>query len=213
MSDDQSPTSVEFDDVRVDSTALAAQHSDLMANRSFFSRLSSPLRWVRAVVTVVGAAAVAWATQRAGVGLSGALCVFIGCLPFLWGAGWLASMVVMGRVVGTRVKRELEARGGFAGLVANVPKVSVRVRLVVTEAGLEVTEGAAPARLAAWSSVTIDRLADAAWVNVMPGDGAALRLTVPGAAFASADAFDDFCLQVQRHIWRAGRLSPTSFRE
>ncbi|MEW6435294.1 MAG: hypothetical protein AB1730_27690 [Myxococcota bacterium] len=160
------------------------------------------VRVVRAVVVVVGALAVAFATQRGGLPLPTALCVFAGVLPVLWIAGWFGGFVLSAR------RLAAQARGAVAALGESEADVrrrahAERVRLEVRDDGLLIErrgELENVARTVPWREVRFSR----------PGPGGAILqlgpfelLEVPAAAFAEPSAFDAFCLAVQAQVWRA----------
>ena len=167
------------------------------AGRRFVQRVHG----VRAAVVLLGALAVAFLTQRLGFGLGGALCVFLGLLPVLRGAGWLGGLLFSTRRLASDVSAQLgsalsaEERGRRWHLE--------RVRLEVREDGLwlyrkgELTDGQ---QTWAWRDVRVSRPGP---VAALLGLGADEVLEVPASAFPSGSDFDAFCLALQAKLWRA----------
>ena len=83
-----------------------------------------------------------------------------------------------------------------------------KVKLLVRGDGLETIRDGGPAELVPWSRVKMDRV-DAKTLALFVRDASGLALNetlpVPRAAFSSDDAFDAFCLEVQKHVWEAQR--------
>lgn len=195
------PPSVEFEHQRLAMPPSAAPLGRVIDAKEL-PGYATRVRVVRAVVVVVGALAVAFATQRGGLSLTTALCVFVGVLPVLWIAGWLGGFLLSAR------RLAAQARG--AGLAIEEFEAEVRrrtrterVRLEVRDDGLfverrgELENGA---RTVPWREVHFTR----------PGPGGAIvqlspleLLEVPATAFAEPSAFDAFCLAVQARVWRA----------
>lgn len=156
-------------------------------------------RWV---FVVVGAAIVAFVTQRSGLSLPLALCPFFGVLPVLWVGGWLfgyrlhlvraaqAGEIEMGS---TQWKHELES--------VLVPE---RVKIAISREAMIVTRDDVVAS-AAWKHVQFKRFGvQEIAIFFGPGD-APQAVSVPRTAFTSDAAFDDFCLTMQGFIWEAER--------
>ncbi len=129
----------------------------------------------------------AFVTQRAGLPLQGALCLFVALLPF----AWLASLVVGGTV--------------FVRTQRGTPRVE-RLALEFDEQGLTVRW---PTRqhLAPWSTVKMNRDRSRLVVLLVPqqvGERAE-TFVVPERAFDTPQAFDEFCLELQKAVWAAER--------
>jgi hypothetical protein len=141
---------------------------------------------------------VAFATQRAGVSLSGALCIFAGALPALWVMGWLSGALLHLR----RTARQLGEVGSTkwqAQVEAATRRSKVAFELLDT--GLQVTREGSAASLVGYPRVGMQRLGPEVLVVNVEGEA----FQVPCAAFPSADEFDAFCLALQGHVWRAER--------
>ncbi len=166
--------------------------------------LLSKARITRGIFVVIGAAAIAFITQRAGISLGGALCLFLVALPALWVGGWLFGFLFSARRAAKRFARDVGS-SGWQNELAAVTMLE-KVKLSADAPGLEVTrtEGT---QLVQWKMVRIERV-DADTLAVSLGlEDLALNesLMVPRAAFPSAEAFDEFCLTVQRFVWEAQR--------
>jgi hypothetical protein len=163
----------------------------------------------RVVFLVAGAGLIAFATQRAGMELQTGLCLFVVALPLLWVGGWLWGFLFSFIVHARKAKGEVQARIGSTSWQQELESVTVveKVKLRVIAEGLEcVRDGAA--ELVAWSRVKMDRV-DAKTLALFVRDESGLALNetlpVPRNAFASDEAFDAFCLEVQKHVWGAQR--------
>ncbi|MFT3706532.1 MAG: hypothetical protein QM817_02580 [Archangium sp.] len=175
-------------------------------------KMSRRARVWRVVFLIAGAATIAFATQRAGMELQTGLCLFVVALPLLWVGGWLWGFLFSFIMHARKAKGgNLEARVGSTSWQQELESVTVieKVKLVVQADGLHcVREGASP-ELVPWSRVKMDRV-DAKTLALFVRDdvsGLALNetLPVPRSAFVSDEAFDAFCLEVQKHVWEAQR--------
>lgn len=153
----------------------------------------------RAVVVVLGAAGLAWATQRLGMPVVAGLCVFFAALPVLWLIGFLAGALLTVRSMAGAVREAAQAPGAPGPVVE-------KIGLEVGEEGLTVTRkrGAEAAQIeqAPWHAVHLNRPAPDVAVLLL---GAGQALQVPASAFGDAAAFDSFCLKLQERIWAAQR--------
>lgn len=169
------------------------------------------VRVVRAVVVLLGALAIALATQRAGVGLSAALCVFLGLLPVLWIAGWLGGFALTARRFVAQAKQGVQGLDLQAELARHTR--SERVRLEVHAEGLRVVRrGAADqddTHTWPWQQVSFTRPGpQAAVLHLGAGElvlGPGELLELPASAFPDAAAFDAFCLELQGRVWATQR--------
>jgi hypothetical protein len=161
-------------------------------------QLAGRIRVTRWLVLLAGAAAVAFATQRAGVSLSGALCIFAGALPVLWVGGWLTGAGLHMR----RTVKQFEAQLDAGAPPAQVSEAGgEHVAFELLEGGLQVTRaGRAPA-LVGFQRVGMQRLGPEVLVVTVEGE----PFHVPRAAFPDAGAFDAFCLELQGRVWNAER--------
>lgn len=154
---------------------------------------------VRAVVVVVGAAGLAWATQRLGMPVVAGLCVFFAALPVLWLVGFFAGALLTVRSMAGAVREAALDRGPRDDLVEKIGlEVGEEALTVTRKRGTE----AAQIEQAPWSAVHLNRPAPEL-AMLMLGAGQAIQ--VPASAFADAAAFDAFCLKVQERIWAAQR--------
>jgi hypothetical protein len=199
------PLEVEFEHRRLPPGAAAFAPAQARVT-TLKARIGRGAQLSRALVVVGGAAGIAWATQRAGLALPGALCLFFGALPVLWVGGWLLGFLFQAR----RTAKQLSSEYGSmdwqqAAATATVPE---RVKLGVSDEGLEVTrEGSR--ELIAWGRVSMNR----AWPTGLvlfygATEGSAPLpdgLVVPCSAFPTGEGFDDFCAAVQRQLWAAER--------
>lgn len=154
----------------------------------------------RAVIVVLGAAALAFVTQRLGMSLGAGLCAFFGALPVLWLFGFFVGALL------TMRKTAMAARGVDWSAELQKNLVSERVTLEVGEPGLRVTrrlgEEHESTELVGWQRINLTRLGpDAALIGLEP----AVPISLPASAFPDAAAFDAFCLAVQGHVWAAQR--------
>jgi hypothetical protein len=179
--------------------APALEVTDARSLPGFMSRV----RVARAVVVVSGALVTAFATQRSGLPLAGATCVFVGMLPVLWFAGWLGGFLWWARRTVRQAGEAAVQAGDVAVSLARQRAHRERVRLEVRDDGLLVArrfEQEADERTVPWPGVHLTR----------PGPAAALLqvgplelIELPASAFPDAAAFDAFCLAVQARVWRA----------
>lgn len=176
-------------------------------------KMSARARVWRVGIVLLGAGAIAWLTQRAGLELRASLCFFLGALPILWVGGWLFGFLFTFAVHARRARgRGVQVRVGSLGWQQELESVTFteRVKLSPHERGLDCVRDGAH-QLITWDRVRVER-PDATTLALFlqePG-GLALNeaLPVPRAAFASDEAFDAFCLEVQRHVWEAQRRGP-----
>ncbi len=194
---------VEFEQRRLKPGALP---QSLTPGKERFKGLLVRARLMRAAFVVVGAASIAFATQRAGIPLGGALCLFFVALPVLWVGGWIFGFLFQAR----RAARKLTQHVGSTKWQDELAAATVveRIKLSVNELGLSVTNSDGT-QLIGWNRVRIERLAAGSLAVFFhtQHEGLALNesLNVPGTAFSSTDAFDAFCLEMQRHVWNAQR--------
>jgi hypothetical protein len=162
-------------------------------------QLAGRIRVTRWVVLLAGAAAVAYATQRSGVSLWGALCIFGGALPVLWVAGWLTGAGLHMRRTVKQFEAQLDS-GALQGQVeAGGEKEHVAFELL--EGGLQVTRAGRSPTLVGFQRVGMQRLGPEVLVVNVEGE----PFQVPRAAFPDAGAFDAFCLALQGRVWNAER--------
>jgi hypothetical protein len=194
--------SVEFERRRL-APAPSANGLHVVMGGPAATRFTRRLHGVRAAVVVLGALAVAFVTQRLGVGLGGALCAFLGVLPILWGAGWLFGLLVSAR----RLAADVSQHGAALPTVEGAsPRWHLeRVRLEVRDEGLrlerrgELGDGASTI---AWRDVRFTRPGPD---GALLGLGADEVLEVPASAFPALADFDAFCLALQAKVWEAAR--------
>lgn len=206
MEPSPTPLTVEFDHPRLRPEQLPqlAHLPGAVVMNEFTPGLKRRVGVARAVLVVLGAAALAFVTQRLGLPLSGGLCVFFGALPVLWIVGFLVG-------AGLTAKKTAQAvRTGAAqvnwGEALERSTVMERVTLEVGELGLRVTRRAADqpesSALVGWNRVSFTRVTpDMALLGLDPGE----PVSVPARAFPEAAAFDAFCLAVQGRVWAAQR--------
>jgi hypothetical protein len=161
-------------------------------------------RVTRGVFVVLGAATIAFTTQKAGIGLEGALCLFLFALPALWVGGWLLGFLFSARRAAKKFSQEMGSSAWQGELAATT--MIEKVKLSADAPGLEVTrtEGT---QLVRWNSVRIERISPETLAVSLGAEELALNdnLMVPRAAFPSAEAFDEFCLTLQKFVWEAQR--------
>ncbi|MFZ5439691.1 MAG: hypothetical protein ACOZQL_06765 [Myxococcota bacterium] len=201
-----SPPEVEFEHRRLRQGALPP--SLRLAREEVSSLQAKLLRRARAwrfVFLVAGAASIAWATQRLGIPLPGALCAFFGAIPLLWVGGWLFGFFVHAR----RSARTVAQRMGSARWQGELEAATVieKVRLSMSSLGLHLTRDGV-SQVVGWARVRMERVDPSTLALFVSEDtGLAMNegLLVPRSAFGSDGAFDDFCLAMQRFIWEAQR--------
>jgi len=173
--------------------------------------MSARARIWRVVIVLLGAASIAWSTQRLGLEFGTSLCLFIGALPVLWVLGWLFGMAVsmLWHVRRTKQKH-LRVQVGSMNWQNELEQVTVveKVKMAVTGEGLKLTRDGAE-QLVPWAAVKVDRVDAKTFavflLNEVSGLAMNEALPVPRSAFASDDSFDGFCLEVQKHVWEAQR--------
>lgn len=159
---------------------------------------------------IVGAGVIAWATERAGMELKSGLCLFVVALPALWVGGWLFGFLFSFFVHARRAKGDVQVQVGstnWQNELASVTEIE-KVKLLVRADGLETIRNGVT-ELVAWSRVKMDRVDSKTLALFVRDDVSGLAmnetLPVPRAAFSSDEAFDAFCLEVQKHVWEAQR--------
>lgn len=170
------------------------------------SKLVQRARLSRALFVLVGALGIAWATQRAGIELAGALCFFFGALPVLWVGGWLFGFLFQARSAAKDVATTVGSTQWQGELAAAT--VVEKVKLSMSSLGLHLTRDQ-ETQVIGWGRVRMERMGPASLAVYLGNEptGLALNeaLNVPRTAFGSDGAFDDFCLAMQRFIWEAQR--------
>lgn len=169
------------------------------------ARLLQRAQLSRAIFVLLGAAAIAWGTQRAGIGLAGAVCFFFGALPVLWVGGWLFGFLFQAR----RAARDVATTVGSTHWQGELEAATVveKVKLSMSSLGLHL-ERDGVSQVTGWPRVRMDRVGpETLALYLSEESGLALNegLMVPRSAFPSDTAFDDFCLAMQRHLWEAQR--------
>ncbi len=192
---------MEFETRRLTPAALEAP---LRGTRARLTSLLARARLVRVVVVVLGAAAIAFFTQRVGIELTGALCLFLVALPVLWVGGWLLGFFSSARRAARQAVRE-EGSGRWQVALEHAT-ITEKVKLSAASGGLLVTRSDG-AQLVPWREVRIERVNPGALAVYLASQSLAMNegLLVPRAAFASPEAFDAFCLLLQRFVWEAQR--------
>jgi hypothetical protein len=210
--DASSPPQVEFEHRRlkpgvVPPSLVAAQQKAGELGK----RMSRRAKIWRGVFVVAGAAAIAFATQRAGMELQSGLCFFLAALPVLWVGGWLFGFLFSFFVHARTAKGEIRAHVGSMNWQQELAQNSVveKVKMTVLTEGLELLRDA-DRQLVPWAAIKLDRV-DAKTLAVYllnESSGLAMNeaLPVPRVSFASDEAFDAFCLEAQKHVWEAQRL-------
>jgi hypothetical protein len=167
----------------------------------------------RALFVIAGALVIAWGTQRAGIELPQALCFFFGTLPVLWVGGWLAGAMFQAR----RTVRQATGRMGSTAWQreAQAATVQEQVKLTVSDEALVVKRDGVESRHD-WPAVHLNRLGpDQATLHFGAQSGGFMleeALVVPSSVFPNPEAFDEFCLAIQRRLWAAQRLAITNRR-
>lgn len=162
----------------------------------------------RGIFVLLGALAIAWATERAGIELPGAICFYFGALPVLWVGGWLFGFLFQAR----RAAKDVATTMGSTQWQGELSAATVveKVKLSMTSLGLNITHGA-ETQVVGWPRVRMERMGPDGLVVFVNQDGGGLAMNeamqVPRSAFSSDSAFDDFCLTMQRFIWEAQRKS------
>lgn len=192
---------VEFEHRRLKPGALPPS---LAAPQERVRSLVTRARLTRAVFVVLGAAAIAFVTQRAGIGLNGALCLFLFALPALWVGGWLLGFLFSARRAVKTLSREMGSTAWQGELAATT--MLEKVKLSADARGLEVTRSEGT-QMVRWRAVRIERVDPETLAVSLGAEEFALNesLMVPRAAFPSVEAFDEFCLTLQRFVWEAQR--------
>lgn len=173
-------------------------------------KMSRRARIWRVGFLIVGAAAIAWATERAGMEFKSGLCLFVVALPVLWVGGWLFGFLFSFFVHARKAKGDVQVQVGSTNWQNELASVTVveKVKLLVRADGLETIRNGVT-ELVAWSRVKMDRVDSKTLALFVRDDVSGLALNetlpVPRAAFSSDEAFDAFCLEVQKHVWEAQR--------
>ncbi len=160
----------------------------------------------RALFVVGGAAAIAWATQRAGIGLSEATCLFLGTLPVLWVSGWLFGFLFHGYRSAKRLRLSMGSQQWQKELEA--ASETEHIKLSVSAEGLRLTRNQ-HVELIDWKRLNIARLGPNTLAVFLPhphGLVSTETLNVPRSAFESDGSFDAFCIHLQRLIWEGQRV-------
>ncbi len=198
---DSGPHEVEFESRRLQPGKIAS----LQPAQQSFKSLLARARLIRVIVTVAGAGALAFITARAGIPLSGALCLFLIALPGLWVGGWLLGFFTQAK----RTARELNRDMGSVHWQQELEAATTieRVKLSAASDGLTLTRAGETKQLP-WRSVRVERMNASTLAVYLTAEELALNesLRVPAQAFASPEAFDAFCLALQRFVWEAQRL-------
>lgn len=157
----------------------------------------------RGIFVLLGAVAIAWATQRAGFHLPMALCFFFGALPMLWVGGWLFGLLFQARRTAEHLAATETSTPRQGPETATVVE---KVKLSMSSVGLHITRDA-QSQVIGWSHVRMNRIGPGGVAIFLAGETGALNdsLMVPHTAFSSDATFDDFCLTMQRFIWEAER--------
>ena len=170
------------------------------------SKLVQQARVSRAIFVLLGALAIAWATQRAGIELPGALCFFFGALPVLWVGGWLFGFLFQAR----RAAKDVATTVGSTQWQGELEAATVveKVKISMSSLGLHLSRDA-QSQVIGWSRVRMDRMGPGTLALYLGEETTGLALNeglmVPRSAFSSDTTFDDFCLTMQRFIWEAQR--------
>ncbi|MGV3624236.1 MAG: hypothetical protein ACO1OB_25685 [Archangium sp.] len=194
---------VEFEQRRLDPGVIA---QSIPPAQEGMKRLLNRARIVRAVIVLLGAASIAFGTQRAGIPLGGALCLFFGALPVLWIGGWLIGFITQAR----RAARKLNANVGSSEWQAKLKAATTieKVKLSFNESGITVTRHETT-KLTGWNRVRIERInAGELAIHYQPEFADTSRpelLNLPSSAFPTTEAFDTFCLEMQKLVWAAQR--------
>ncbi len=200
------PNEVEFEHRRLKPGTVPAS---LQHTRASLAPLPAKVlrraRGWRLVFVVLGAAAIAFGTQRAGIELPYALCFFFGALPVLWVGGWVFGFFFTAQ---RSVKKVASTMGStqWQQELAAATELE-KVKLSMSTLGLHLTRDG-QSSVVGWNRVRMARMGpETLAVYVGEDTGLAMNegLMVPRSAFASDTAFDDFCLQLQRHLWEAER--------
>ncbi len=172
---------------------------------SLQTRMMKRARAWRALFVVAGALAIAFGTQRAGIELPSALCLFFGALPVLWVGGWLFGFLFHAR----RAAKDVATTVGSTQWQGELAAATVveKVKVAMSSLGLHLTRDEA-SQVVGWGRVRMERVGPEALViffNEETGLAMNEGLMVPRSAFGSDTTFDDFCLSMQRFIWEAQR--------
>ena len=202
---EQPTLEIEFEHRRLKPGTVPAS---LQGAQARLSGLRRQAQWSRAVFVLVGALGIAWATERAGIALPGALCFFFGALPVLWVGGWLFGFLFQAR----RAAKAVAGKVGSTQWLGELAAVTVveKVKLSMSAIGLHITRDQ-DTQVIGWARVRMDRMGPATLAVFMNDEPSGLAMNegmmVPRAAFGSDTAFDDFCLAMQRFIWESQRKS------
>lgn len=169
------------------------------------ARLMRRMNVWRMGITVVGAGLIAYATQKMGIELPYAMCLFFGALPVLWLGGLMIGFVFSARKVAVE---ELDTRVGSTQWKQELEAATTteQVRLSLASGGLELERDGVKS-FTPWARLRLERHDAKAVMIFFSGTELALdeALTVPRSAFGSDEAFDGFCLEAQRLVWAAQR--------
>lgn len=206
---DTSPRKVEFEHRRlkpgvVPPSLVEAQHKADELGR----KMSRRAKIWRAVIVVLGAAAIAWGSQRLGLQFEGGLCLFLAALPVLWVGGWLFGFLFSFATAARKANGEIRARVGSLDWQHELAQASVmeKVSMTVLADGLELVRDG-ERQLVPWGALKVDRVDSNTLLVFLLNESSGLAmnaaLPVPSSAFASKTEWDEFCVEVQKQVWAA----------
>lgn len=144
----------------------------------------------RGAALLIGAVAIALLTRAFGLGLGGALCVFVGLLPLLLAGAWVVGFFTMVKAT-TELVRENAASGGPGVVTLRRQKV----RLMLSPEALEVElDDGGQRRTELWPWAEVHFEPGEAVVRLRKGRE---QLDVPVAAFGTPERFALFTQAVQ----------------
>ncbi len=200
------PRSVAFDRELAEAPQRTAGAVDAKALRDPVMR---NMTLARRATIVAGAIAIAFFSHLAGLGLGGALCVFLGLLPILYVFSLFVGMGAMVKTA-TKVVHDHQQQysspvplGGRFQLVRRTQHVTVTLGADALEIGVRDDRGAQTDRWP-WAEVRLDRTGDA--LIVARGTES---FTVPDRAFGEPAQVQAFALEAQQRAW-AARKKPAA---
>ncbi len=153
---------------------------------------------VRSVVLLLGSLGLAFATQRSGLSLGGALCLFLGTLPVLWVMGSFAGALLNARrMVASAERLQGSATRSIEHVTLELTDTHLRVRRVVGEATHDIAF--------ALRDVRMHRLGTDVLIVTLTQGTTLEHLQVPVSAFLNSGEFDAFCLELQGALWSSER--------
>ncbi len=191
---------------RPDALALDTDGIERGAHR-WVAKVTDRSTWVRLGLGVVVAIALAALTQALGLPLAAGLCVFIGSLPMVWLGGWIGSWLLEVRAMRSRLAASFDPEALTRAVDTYTEEQTLSLEVTAEGLRLQRQRGAGePAtELIPWRAVHLERSGPLFAILSFTQPDAEGSVQLPSEAFSSPQAFDTFCLAVQRRHWEAER--------